>query len=164
MSGTIDSATSAITSARCRRRMPGADVPLRPERNGSMCSRRVKRSAGIDPQTRHTIALKAIANDATVPLDAELRLARQVGRPQPVEHLDATVGDRQACRHAAAGQQRALGQQLRDDAQRGGAERGAHRNLALARLRARQQQVGDVDARDQQHERHGHAEGRSAPA
>ena len=36
-----------------------------------------------------------------------------------------------------------------------GAERGAHGELALPRRRPRQQQVGDVGARDQQHEGHG---------
>ena len=40
----------------------------------------------------------------------------------------------------------------RIDADAAGAERGANRDLALARRAARQQQVGDVRARDQQHE------------
>ena len=46
----------------------------------------------------------------------------------------------------------ALGQQLPDDAPPAGAERRAHRQLARADRRAREQQVGDVGAADQQHE------------
>ena len=61
-------------------------------------------------------------------------------------------------RHAAgaAGERddQALDQQLPDDGAAGGAHRGPHGQLALARAAARQQQVGDVGARDQQQEPH----------
>ncbi len=46
----------------------------------------------------------------------------------------------------------AFDQQLPDDPPAGGAEGGAHRDLAPALGRAREQQVGDVGAGDQQHE------------
>ena len=52
----------------------------------------------------------------------------------------------------AAAEQQALDQQLPHDAPARGAHRVAHRDLARPRRRARQQQVGDVGARDQQHE------------
>ena len=54
----------------------------------------------------------------------------------------------------AAGEreQHALDQRLRDDLPPRRADRQAHRGLAAARDRAREQQVGDVGARDQQHE------------
>ena len=49
-------------------------------------------------------------------------------------------------------QQRALGQQLHDQPAAPGAERQADGDLLLPRRRARQQQVRDVGARDQQHQ------------
>ena len=150
MSGTIDIATSAITSPRCRRRMPGADVPLRPERSGSMCSRRVIRNAGIDPHTRQTMAARPIAKEATVTSmpSCDWR-GRLVGRSQS-STLDRAVGDGQARHGSTRSEERAFGQQLRHDARAAGAERRAQGDLTLARLGARQQQVRHVDARDQQ--------------
>ena len=55
---------------------------------------------------------------------------------------------------SAAGERddQALGEQLPDDGAAGGAHRGPHGQLALARAAARQQQVGDVGAGDQQQE------------
>ena len=158
MSGTIDSATSAITSARCRRRMPGADVPLRPDFSGSMCSRRVIRSAGIDPHTG-TPSRQRHREQGDRHIDGKTCdwRGRLVGRSQSSSAI-AAIGDEQAGRATAGREQRALGQQLRDDARAAGAEGGAHGDLPLARLGSRQQQVGDVHAGDQQHERHGHAE------
>ena len=46
----------------------------------------------------------------------------------------------------------ALGQQLPDDLPAGRAQRRAHRHLARPRGRARQHQVRDVRARDEQHQ------------
>ena len=42
--------------------------------------------------------------------------------------------------------------QLPNESRAPGAEREAHRDLALARRRAREQQVGDVRAGDEQHD------------
>ncbi len=68
-----------------------------------------------------------------------------------------------ACRHARdhpdrrgdQPDQHRFGQQLADDAPARRAERRADRDFAVAHRGARQQQVGDVGARDQQHQRHG---------
>ena len=49
----------------------------------------------------------------------------------------------------------ALGEQLPNQPRPAGAERGANRDLALARRGPRQQQVRDVDTRNQQHEADG---------
>ena len=53
----------------------------------------------------------------------------------------------------ASDEQQALGQHLPQQPRRAGAERRAQTQLALAHGAAREQQVGDVDAGDQQHER-----------
>jgi hypothetical protein len=47
-----------------------------------------------------------------------------------------------------------LGQELAYEPRSTGAERQAHRDLLLTRGRPSQQQIGHVEARDQQHERH----------
>ncbi len=57
----------------------------------------------------------------------------------------------------------ALGEQLRDDPSPARAERGADGDFTGPRGGAREQQVGDVDARDQQHEHHGAEEHEQGP-
>ncbi len=61
------------------------------------------------------------------------------GREQQPEHA---AGDRE---------QQALGEKLRDDAAALGAEREADADFLAPAREAREQQVGDVRARDQQH-------------
>ena len=55
---------------------------------------------------------------------------------------------------AEQAEQHALGQQLADESLPARAERRADRDFLLPAGRAREQQIGDVGARDQQHERH----------
>ena len=57
-----------------------------------------------------------------------------------------------AQRAARGGQQQALGHQLAAQAPGACAQRRAHRHLLAARAAARQQQVGQIDAGDQQHQ------------
>ena len=72
--------------------------------------------------------------------------------------ISASMPQTASSRPSAAADQaedHALGEQLADQAAATGAERGPHGDLALARRRAREQQVRDVHARDQQHEADG---------
>ena len=69
------------------------------------------------------------------------------------------VGDDQPADAANHGQQQALGEELLNQPPPAGANRQPHRNLLPAAAGARQQQVGDVAAGNQQHQAdHGHAE------
>ena len=70
---------------------------------------------------------------------------------------DADRGRRneRASRSARERQQQALGEELTDDAQAAGAECETNRDFALAREAARECQVGEVHARDEQHETYG---------
>ena len=86
------------------------------------------------------------------PVDRRSGDAGNARRVPPGEEPHADPGERQAGGGADAGEHQALGQQLAHDPGRPRAERGAHRHLALARFRAREQQVGDVGAGDQQQE------------
>ena len=86
------------------------------------------------------------------------KIERRLGQPRHgrADRRDTTTLDQpRGQQHAAnAAEQRigdALGEQLPDDAQRPAAHRHAQRDLLLPRRRPRQQQVGDVRARDQQH-------------
>ncbi len=56
---------------------------------------------------------------------------------------------------ASPDKHQALGEHLPHETRTAAAERGANRQLALARRRTHEQQVRHVRARDQQHERHG---------
>jgi len=76
--------------------------------------------------------------------------AADLDRRPAHERRDRAVGDREAARGADRRQHQALGQQLPDDAAGRGAERLPHRDLRAAAGAAREQQVGEVDARDQQ--------------
>ena len=68
-------------------------------------------------------------------------------------NLVPNAGQPDAQRHADQAEHDALGQQLPDDAPAARAERGPHRDLAAPAGGPREQQVGDVGARDEQHER-----------
>ena len=70
-----------------------------------------------------------------------------------IEQVDADDRQREAEDAADQRQQHALDEQLADDAPARRAERHADADLARAVRGAREQQVGDVRARDQQHER-----------
>jgi hypothetical protein len=80
----------------------------------------------------------------------------------PERHLPRDAREREpqpplpehdAERTAQHREQHALGEELADDAPPGRAHGEAHAQLADARVRAREQQVRDVRAGDQQHER-----------
>ena len=77
-----------------------------------------------------------------------MRSPTSASRPRMAQRRDAQPRD------AAGGREhQAFGQHLAHQAAALGAERGAQADLALARRAARQQQVGDVDAGDEQHQR-----------
>ncbi len=69
------------------------------------------------------------------------------------DQLHDERGDEQAQRTADRFQQEGFGQQLTNERPAAPAERRANRHLAGARRTAREQEVRDVDADDQQHER-----------
>ena len=68
------------------------------------------------------------------------------------QHADGDPGEANADRSADGRQQRALGEQLPHQPAASRAERGAHRQLAIAAKHPRQREVGDVRARNQQHQ------------
>ena len=81
------------------------------------------------------------------------RDARNVAGHQQQQTANARCAKGEAEHASRAGQQHALGQQLTDNASATGADRGSDRELALPARRSREQQVGHVAARDQQHQR-----------
>ena len=82
-------------------------------------------------------------------IDAKPREIR--GREQR-EEAQQPDGQQQAERAADHGEQQRLGDELSEQPAAAGAERRAHRHLPLPGDRAREQQVGDVGAGDEQHE------------
>ena len=81
--------------------------------------------------------------------------ARHAGGQHADQRRDRPGGGEQAGGAAHRAEQEAFGQELADEVGAGRAKRGADGDLALALRRARQQQAGDVRARDQQHETDG---------
>ena len=92
---------------------------------------------------------------ATRQIDADLRDPRQVGRTHGDEALDERARDEHAERAADDGQHGGLGDQLNDDASARGTDGGAHRELAPPGCAPHEEEVRDVGAGDQQHERDG---------
>ncbi len=85
-------------------------------------------------------------------VDVDGLQSRQARRADLHEGVDAPDRDQQAERAAGRREQHALGQELPHQARAAGAQRAANGNLPLPDRRAREQQVRDVGAGDQQHE------------
>ena len=87
------------------------------------------------------------------PVDADLSQPRNAGRSERDQRARAPVGDDEPRDSAGHAEHDALGQELLHEPPASGAERRPHGHLARAAVRPREQEVGDVDARDEQHER-----------
>ena len=110
------------------------------------------RSAGARPQTTLLTSASATAKPSAI---GSMRACSSRGTPCGLHATTAAMNQRASSSPAPAGAERehdALGQQLPDDAPLAGAERRADRNLARPRRAAREQQVGHVAARDEQHD------------
>ena len=135
--------------------MPRSPAVPRPcSRMASIGSAREARSAGTTPKSSAT----AIATDA---VNASTRQSRCVSRNTVFACVDNCRTSRSLAHRAiaeagdAAGarQQQALDELLAGEAPARRAERQAHAEFMAARGGAREEQVGDVRARNQQHER-----------
>ena len=96
---------------------------------------------------------QAEGDDPDVDGDALRCRGEQRLRQQGDERPDCPASDHQADRAGYEAEQDAFDQQLATEASRARAEHPPGRELALALDGARQQQVGDVGARGQQHQR-----------
>lgn len=88
-------------------------------------------------------------------VERDLARARRRARDQRGHAVDGPHRDQDAEAAAEQAEQQALGDELPHEPAPARAERVTDRDLARARLGARQQQICDVDDRDQQHEQHG---------
>ena len=80
--------------------------------------------------------------------------SRDVARIDGAHDVEARLGDQQTGRAAEEAEHDAFREQLANEPVPAGAERGADRDFLLPSGGAREQQVCDVRARNQQHERH----------
>ncbi len=86
-------------------------------------------------------------------LQREVQAGRGVGRQQRRDSVERPLGDQQAGDAPHAGEQDRLGEQLREELAASRAEGEANAHLGAAARPAGEQQVGDVGAGDQQHDR-----------
>ncbi len=86
-------------------------------------------------------------------VDGDVLQPRNVAGIDGAHHVEGPLGDEEAGGAAHDGEQKAFGQQLADDAQAARAQRGADGDFLFAGGGAREQQVGDVGAGDQQNQR-----------
>ena len=150
---TTEDASWRTTSARranCRERPA---VPVRPPSFSTpVTSGRDNCSAGRSPNRMPVTIGENGGEEQHGAVERRFIEPRQVRRPQRDDDLQSRPRDREARGGAGDRQQHALGKQLRDDLPAAGAKRGAHRDFTAPHVGARQLQVRDVRARDQQHE------------
>ena len=119
---------------------------------------REARSAGARPTSKRRGKRHGRGEREQPPVDLHVeehgvRLRRQL----PDEQAAAPVRDAEAGERARGREQQDLDEQLAREAPARRAQRQAHAELVASRGGARQEQIGDVGAGDQQHERdHGH--------
>ena len=144
-----------------RRSGCGASLRTRARRFGRTCaarpctSGREARTAGTSPKTIADTSAAPAANAITAGSIATCCRRGRLSGPSAISsrmpvHASPHAGDRRR-----RGEHQALREQLAHEARPRAAERRPHRQLALARGRAHEQQVRHVRARDEQHERDG---------
>ena len=151
---TSDSATWSTTSARrSPKRSRVSELPRLPAFIAAPGAVPVTRIAGISPKTRQvataSAAVKAKMRQSSARFTkiGALSLVRKFTRNR-LSHCASRAPQTAPNRR----DQQALGQQLADDAPARRADRQPHGDLALARGGARQHQVREIRAGDEQHE------------
>ena len=107
----------------------------------------------------------ANASHTRVQLDREVeRLERLERRDEAHRHRRRPAGEQQRQHSGDRGKRQAFGRGLPDQAPPAGADGQADEELAAARFRAREHQVGEVGARHDEHQRGNDGEERQRPA
>ena len=159
MSSITEMATSATTSRLRRRprRLPKPPSPWAfrpPALSDVLRSTRAARNAGARPNSRPVRIDTPNVKARTVPSSAIASSRGMLPGLIVADHLQRELRDDETRRAAEEPEQQALRQQLSRQSLPARAERGPDGNLLLPAGRAREQQVGDVGARDEEHERH----------
>ena len=153
MTSTTASATSDITSPRrtqVRAPTPSSAGPTSFSEMLTTCSRRC--SSGARPKSTPVTIEMASVNSEHDRVERDLGRSRQALRIRRQQRAQAGEAERGAERAAGERQHDPFGQELPQQPPASGAERRADRELPLPRLGARQQQVGEIGAGDEQHE------------
>ena len=137
---------------------PRAPGRARRVRRPGPCAR-VPCSAGARPEPHAADEGHAEREGEHPSVDLNLAVARQqAGRGERQQRGHADQRDQRPARRAQQRNHGGFGEQLSHHAPARGAERQPRRNFLAPRQRADHQQVRDVGARDQQHQRHGASE------
>ena len=128
-----------------------ADVLVRPPSfNVSPTSVRDAFSAGAVPKSTPVRTETIAVNAHDTPVERDLGEPWNVGRRERDEQFDAPDSREQPQPRRRRREQHALGEQLTHDSRAPRAERGSNRDLLAARRRAREQEVRDVRAADEE--------------
>ena len=153
MVSTTAAASSRTTSSRLGRLRPADALPIS---LSALCgSTRPAANAGAMPKSRPAAKRHGKGEEQDGRVDLDAWQSRQVCRADRLEHAQAAFGDQ----HAGHGAERsasssAFDQQLAHEPAAARAERGTQAQFPPPLRAAREQQVGDVRARDQQHAAH----------
>ncbi len=152
-SSTSDNANWTTTNALLSRRAPPDAEPRAPSFRLVCRSTRAARSAGARPNSSAQTAVTPTANSRTIGSTRTWSIRGIWPSGSRLRSLSAHDGEEEPERSTRPGQHRALRQQLRRDPARARAKTASHGHLAIARGRARQQQVRNVRAGDEQQRR-----------
>ncbi len=152
---TRESANSPITRTwrkRERRREPLAPRPSC--RSVAVKSRRLVSQAGASPKMVPAATETTMANASTPQPDGNVIEAREAFGNKLQQEFPGAEEHRETGDAAQHEEQQALGEKLTNQAHSCGSQCLANRHLASARAGASKQQIGDVDAADQQDQAH----------
>ena len=133
-------------AARRRRRAPRSRVQHRLDRLAA------RLDGGHDGEDDRDCEGRAQRDRQDARIERDGVEARDVGRREPQQRLQARPRQRHADRGGAGAEQERFGEELAQQAAAARAEGPPHRDLLAARRAAGEQQPGDVDARDEQHQ------------
>ena len=136
--------------------MRAPDVPTArapPDCIAAARSKREPLNAGAAPETTPAKIAASTATTEEADVDANLVEAREIRGRERGHGGGQRDADGDAERAAEERDDEAFGEELTHQAAASRAERGAHRQLAAARAAAREEQIREVRARNQQHQR-----------
>ena len=126
-----------------------------PVLSASFASRRVNCHAGTNAASSPVVSATVAVNASTRVSTTTSPTRGRARTKDDLQEIDAVVGRGEAGQAAAGAEHETFGEKLLNHAQAAGAEGAAQRDLLGAAVRPHQHQVGEIRARDQQHQRDG---------
>ena len=146
------STTSRLARSACPEPVDG--TPIAGMKDGRRAPAGRRGHAGTTPASKPASSDAARPNASAAPVEPDRLQAREALRRHRRQQPDERPCEQEAQQAAADREHEALDDELLREPAQAGAERGTDGHLAPTRVPAREQQVRDVRARHEQHQRH----------